>query len=276
MDMESKMIKLKKTNIKWLHWFVGFSDAEGCFQVFPKKRLLKSGEVSKISVGCYYHLSLHKREAEVIKSVKENLNNIGVIYKYDNKSDVRLAINSKSDLLYLINNVFDIYSLITKHQLVRYSFLRSTLINEVKEFKSTKLYDEYKSESLSVLNKINTNHNLESIFNNPYLDNWIVGFINGEGCFYLNKNKCSFFIEHTDKLALCIIKDRLAFGPRVTERAPRSRDIGKERKTTYKLHVSSEKDIKTLIEFLDNDKNIPLQGHKFIQYTEWKRSSLVS
>ena len=35
---------------------------------------------------------------------------------------------------------------------------------------------------------------IEKLFNSSYIDNWIVGFINGEGCFYLNKNKCNFSI----------------------------------------------------------------------------------
>lgn len=31
----------------------------------------------------------------------------------------------------------------------------------------------------------------------------------------INKTKCNFFIEHTDRLALEIIKRRLEFGPNV-------------------------------------------------------------
>jgi hypothetical protein len=49
------------------------------------------------------------------------------------------------------------------------------------------------------------------------IDNWIVGFINGEGSFYLNKGKCNFYIEHTDKQLLELIRMRLDFGPNVLE-----------------------------------------------------------
>ena len=35
-DMENKNIT-NKINQKWLKWFVGFNDAEGNFQVYPKK-----------------------------------------------------------------------------------------------------------------------------------------------------------------------------------------------------------------------------------------------
>jgi hypothetical protein len=63
-----------------------------------------------------------------------------------------------------------------------------------------------------------------------------------------------------------LIKNRLCFGPNVLERTSRKRDIGKIRKTTYQLIISSKKDIESLVMLLDNNTNIPLQGNKYIQY----------
>jgi hypothetical protein len=54
------------------------------------------------------------------------------------------------------------------------------------------------------------------------------------------------------------------------ERPPRNRDIGKIKKTTYQLIISSKKDLESLIMLLDNKNNVPLQGNKFVQYLEWK------
>ena len=77
-----------------------------------------------------------------------------------------------------------------------------------------------------------------------------------------------FIIEHTDRQALELIKRRLSFGPNVLERSPRDRDIGKVRKITYQLSISSNDDINNLILLLDNKDNIPLQGNKYTQYVE--------
>lgn len=41
---------MKKISQIWLQWFIGFNDAEGNFQVFPKKRVLKSGDISHYGV----------------------------------------------------------------------------------------------------------------------------------------------------------------------------------------------------------------------------------
>ena len=144
---------------------------------------------------------------------------------------------------------------------MRYRLLRNLLINNVKEFKTIEEYNDYKTKCLLSFQDFeielkNKRDKLLFSYNNDNKDNWIIGFINGEGCFYMNKNKCNFVIEHTDKQALEIIKHRLSFGPNVLERSPRSRDIGKEIKITYILIISSKKDIENLIVFLDNKENV--------------------
>jgi hypothetical protein len=36
----------------------------------------------------------------------------------------------------------------------------------------------------------------------------------------------------------------------------------------YQLNISSKKDLNELVMFLDDKKNVPLQGHKMVQYNE--------
>lgn len=267
--MENKIL-MNNLNKKWLQWFVGFSDAEGNFQVYPKKRTLKSGEISKYNIGYGYHLSLHKKDVDILKEIKNKLNDIGTIYEYPVKPDSRLAVNNKAGLIYLIDNIFDLYPLKTKNQLTRYLLLKDGLLDNIKEFKTLQQYNQYKTERyLYVTEQVKSiNHNCE----NSDIDNWLIGFINGEGCFYMKKKKCNFYIEHTDRQALEMIKQRLLFGPNVLERSARSSSGNKkERKTIYQLHISSKKDIETLVIFLDNKDNISLQGNKYRQYLKWKQ-----
>jgi len=252
---------------------MGFNDAEGNFQVYIKKRVLKSGEVSHYGLGHAYHLSLHSRDAPLIKNIYEKLN-VGVIYQYKDKPDCRLAVNDKKGLLFLIENIFDVYSLLGSNQLARYNLLKNGLTKDLKRFETLEEYNIYKSEFLKSIKQKNLIDLYKS--SNLEIDNWIVGFINGEGCFYLNKNKCNFYIEHTDKQLLELIKYRLDFGPNVLERSARDRDIGKPRKVTYQLIISSKKDINQLINFLDNNQNISLQGYKMEQYDEWKKNWSVN
>lgn len=266
MDMENKII----LNKSWVSWLVGFTDAEGNFQIFPKKRVLTSGEVVRYNVGYSYHLSLHPRDINILKDIQSKLG-VGIIYEYCNKLDCRIAVNKKSELLFLINNIFDKYPLITKNQLIRYQILKNGIVNEITEFKTLDEYNKYKDNSLLYITK-NINTQIDNRYKNLCIDNWIIGFINGEGCFYLKKSKCNFYIEHTDRNSLELIKNRLSFGPNVLKRSKRERDIGKTRKTTYQLIVSSKKDLNSLVMLLENSNNIPLQGNKYIQYQEWKQN----
>jgi hypothetical protein len=136
---------MKKISQIWLQWFIGFNDAEGNFQVFPKKRVLKSGDISHYGVGCAYHLSLHSRDAVLIKDIHDKLNKVGVIYEYPNKPDCRLAVGDKNGLLYLFNMVFDVYPLLAKNQLQRYNFLKHCVTNDVKKFQTLDEFNKFKS-----------------------------------------------------------------------------------------------------------------------------------
>ena len=102
--------------------------------------------------------------------------------------------------------------------------------------------------------------------NDPiFIDNWISGFINGEGSFFISpKGKLIFYIEQTESEVLELIKTRLDLGPNISFRKKR----GENRKDTYTLAISSKKDIKALIEFFSNKDLAPLQGNKKRQYEE--------
>jgi hypothetical protein len=113
-------------------------------------------------------------------------------------------------------------------------------------------------------------HSREIDLNHPAtiegLDNWISGFINGEGSFsILAKGIFVFCLEHTDKDILELIRNRMQFGPKVNFRAGRQEG----RKDTYTLYISSKKDLESLIKFFSNEQIIPLQGYKKKQYEKW-------
>lgn len=229
------IVNMNKNYNKWLKWFIGLNDAEGNFQIYPKKRLLKSGEISKVNVGYSYHLSMHNRDIEMIKDIQSKLNGIGSIYEYTNKPDSRLAVNDKQGLLYLIENIFEPNPLVTKNQLIRYQLLKDGLINQINEFKTLDEYLNYKSKRLLyITNEIESKNN---IFTESDFNNWIIGFINGEDSFSIKNNKRIFYIEHSDKNALEIIKKRLSFGPNHVKRSQIARDIGKITKEMFQLYI---------------------------------------
>lgn len=97
--------------------------------------------------------------------------------------------------------------------------------------------------------------------------NWILGFINGEGCFHVHKKgHLVFYIEHTDKQVLELIKRSLNLTPTIIDRGNRNNT----RQVTYSLTISSKKDIHSIKDLCENPILNKLEGHKLVQYNNWK------
>lgn len=70
----------------------------------------------------------------LLDEIKLNLNDVGVLYNHKDGTEVRIAINDREGLLWLVENVFDKYPLITAHQVGRYNLLKYGLLNNIKRF----------------------------------------------------------------------------------------------------------------------------------------------
>jgi len=225
---------------------------------------------SKIRLGYSINISLSQIDLELLEDIKKKLNDIGTIYVYPKRNEARLAIWKKDEVRLLVENVFDIYPLITDHQKDRYAKLRYGFLNNIILFNNLQELEEFKNKKNILLTSIPSTA-ASSADAPQYLDNWILGIINSEGCFYTRPKKDGsyllvFQIEHTDKKVLEIIKSRFKFRPTIFERAERSIN----QKKTYSLYISSKLDITTIIEFCENRTLNGLLGNKKTQFKIWK------
>lgn len=135
---------------------------------------------------------------------------------------------------------------------------------------------------------------IDSLFPS-YFDNWISGFFNGEGSFYItSKGELRFTIEQTESNVLVIpllfiINNKCPyfyFFIRIKNRYlrmdTRKKGVKRDwsfhhkyylkkncRKPTWQLKVSSKTDLKSLVKFFENPRLVPFQGNKYNQYTQW-------
>lgn len=249
----------------WLEWFVGFSDGDANFQVFPKKRsyLTKKGTLNEYyNIGYGFHIALSIVDLPLLKKIQNQFNSIGHIYTYPGRDESRWAVTKKAELIYLIETVFDKHPLLTEHQRERYARLRYGLLNNLNRVENLEEYNKF----------INTSYVVTEILDNYYkegtaFDNWILGFINAEGSFYVHKKgHIVFNIEHTDKQVLELIRKRLDLGPNVLDKGNRN----DTRQTTYSLTISSKKDITSIRNLCENISLNKLEGNKLAQYNNWK------
>lgn len=235
------------------------------FTFFSSSFLLKKLDICS-SYG--FHLGLHLKDKQLIEEIRFKLGNIGNIYEYssENKNEIHFAVTKKEELKWLIENVFNHYPLLTKHQWDRFSRLKYGILNNIRRVETLEEYQKFVDDIDSKLWKttqvIDINHPLIS----GGIDNWILGFINGEGSFVISpKNTFIFYIEQSESFVLEIIKKRLEFAPQVVSRKNR----GDGRKNTWSLYISSKKDILNLITFFESQQLISLQGNKLSQYNKW-------
>jgi len=77
---------------------MGFLDAEGNFQVFPKKRVNKNGDITHYGVGYHIHIGLSMRDLALLQLTMSMLGGIGKIYLYPHKDEAHYAISRLVDM----------------------------------------------------------------------------------------------------------------------------------------------------------------------------------
>lgn len=179
------------------YWVTGFSDAESTFSVRitkDKDRLLG------IRIIPIYAIELHIRDIEVLKKIKQFFNVGSVIVRVRNgKSTGIFSVQSLKDLTEVIIPHFKEYPLITQKQA---DFILFSLVVDFMNNKKH-LTEEGLNKIISIRASMNKGltSSLKTLFPNivgierPIIKNqviksplWLVGFVDGEGCFYLKIN----------------------------------------------------------------------------------------
>ena len=138
-------------------WFVGFSDAEGMFNI---TQILNKGKVEGFSFR--FKIGLHKDDFNALRYIKSNLD-MGSVYA-SNDSQI-FTISKKDDISKLIS-IFDCYTLNTSKYLDFLSFKKAFLLYSNRE----KLTDNLIAQIIELKNNMNTNR----VDYNMYKDHEII------------------------------------------------------------------------------------------------------
>lgn len=164
-------------------WFVGFSDGEGNFTIVFYKD--KKGQI--VSATFRFIIELHVDDIEVLNYIKSKLNIGANIAIYGNSC--RFAVVHRKDILKLIS-IFDKYNLNTTKHLDYLDFKQAFILFNKYEDKDKSAASRLIDELLKLKNSMNsnrTNFNFPSDHKIVISDYWLLGFIEGEGSFYLER-----------------------------------------------------------------------------------------
>jgi ubiquinol-cytochrome c reductase cytochrome b subunit len=212
-------------------WFVGFVEGDGWFSI------AKNGNYCKYEFG----IELAQRDIKLLYKIKKFLG-VGIIDIRKDNSSAIFRIRSKTSLANIIFPIFDTYPMFTaKHW--DYINFRNNMLENVRLYKNLKHY-------------IRSDHSpfksTYDILSSSYFNNWLVGFIEAEGCFYSKDNTVSFDITQKNGLQIIeAIKTYLS--------------INLYTDKTDCLKTTSLKGIQNIINFL-NKTDAKLKGYKRLQY----------
>lgn len=179
---------LNKVNIndEFLHWFSGFTDAEGNFLITIDRNYVK----------LRFKINLHIDDLKVLQIIQSNLN-IGRITEEKNRNRCSFIVENVSGIN-TICSIFNHYPLHTSKKLDFKDFYKALLIRN----KNKILSDTDIEIILSLKNNMNSKRVIftydttkSQIIINP---NWFIGFIEGEGTFGI-KTGSSLYLQVAQK-----------------------------------------------------------------------------
>jgi hypothetical protein len=253
------------------YWLTGFIDAEGCFSVniYPNKN--KNFEMS---ISFIFHIS--QKESNILEIIKNYLNMGQIVWDSKLKNIKKYQISSIQNGLKLIE-FLDQYPLKTS-KLLDYENYKQALL-----FWSNK--NNHTKDGLKELEKMtkdmNNNRNLNERHNflmnrNFDLDpNWIIGFIDGEGCFYcyIQKDNKSPIIQLSLELSqsthdLLILKK---ISEELGKLSNSSKSLGRLKISDLtgvsRLIIMNNSELEKLIKIFEI---YPLKTKKLLDYKDWK------
>lgn len=165
----------------FLHWFSGFTDAEGNFLI----------TLDRAYVKFRFKISLHIDDVEVLNVIKSNLN-IGRVTLESSRNRCSFIVEAYSDIKNVLCPIFKNFPLHTCKRLDFENFYEAVLIKDKKDLSSADMEKiTYLKNSMNTKREIFTyNISKPQIIINP---NWFMGFLEGEGTFGIKTGSSMYF-----------------------------------------------------------------------------------
>ena len=182
------------------NWVTGFAEAESSFSLKTSK---KSTAKSGWSVIPEFRIELHSRDTILLRKIKDYFG-VGIISERLDRNIIFYSVQSVRDILNVIIPHFDKYPLITQKK-ADYILFKEAInlldlkvqsniegiykIMEIKASMNKGLSDKLKDSFPTVYPVDRPLINFEGDFH----PDWLTGFTDGEGCFYVNTKKANTF-----------------------------------------------------------------------------------
>jgi len=180
------------------NWVTGFADAESSFSLkVSKKSTAKSGW----SVIPEFRIELHSRDIILLRRIKDYFG-LGIISERLDRNTIVYSVQSVRDILKVIIPHFDKYPLITQKRADYLLFKQAINLLDLKVQSNIegiyKIIGIKASMNIGLSDKFKISFPASDVypvdrplinFEGDFHPNWLTGFTDGEGCFYVNTKK---------------------------------------------------------------------------------------
>lgn len=184
---DSKGFNLNTISKDFLHWFSGFTDAEGNFLI----------SIDRNYVRFRFKISLHIDDVETLNTIKSKLY-IGSVVIEKSRNRCSFVVQDFTEIKYVICAIFNKFPLLTSKRLDFEDFYKAVIIKK----NYNRLSGVDKERIINLKNGMNSQREnyIYSITEsqikiNP---NWFIGFIEGEGTFGI-KTGSSLYLQVAQK-----------------------------------------------------------------------------
>ena len=177
----------------FIRWFVGFSDGESNFTIVFQKD--KNGNITGASFR--FIIELHLDDINTLKYIKSKLNIGNNISEYGNSC--KFTVIHKKDIEKLIS-IFDKYNLNTTKYLDYLDLKKAFQLYNENNTKNKKIFLDKLVEIKNGMNANRKDFTYPSDHKIVISSYWLLGLIEGEGSFYLDRHKFqpSFILTLTE------------------------------------------------------------------------------
>lgn len=243
--------KCEGSNFNFFQWLVGFTDGDGCFNVYVN-------ESHKIFT---FKISQKNNNLRALHYIKKNLG-VGSVVE-DKRGMAHFLIRNKKDLIETIIPIFDKFPLLTSKEFSYQQFKKCLNISNDISLSSIEQISLIKKEkSIKCPNNyIPSEWKTKDL---PITKSWLIGFIEAEGSFYITSKDskrlvhCFGITQKNDRIVLEGIKNFLNL----------SSNVRFNKKGFYSLDVL---DTNSLI-IIKKTFFSCLVGVKSLDYRIWARS----
>lgn len=259
------------SNEEFKQWFVGFTDAEGCFRI---------GINNKNNVISFnFTIGLHTDDREVLEFIKNRLN-CGNVFTSENAAT--FCVTKISDIRNILIPIFEEFPLNGQKYLDYLAFKEaiSIKLDSLKSYKDLIIRIKSNMNTTRVDFEFPSSHTIRIT---PY---WLLGFIEGDGSFFINAQMCIIFsitVTATQAPLMNAIKlflDSYSVDDTHLRASPQCSEILSQRTHLYAKPKSTDKGKPSIILHLGQvnyivDKFIPMLSNlsfvtkKYKDFLDW-------